>query len=186
MIRCHKNVFLTVIYMEKNREKFCPIFATSILQDIASSPLGPLPEIQDFTWQCGLTVVVNLKVFLTCCKYQRQADHVFKNQFSGKRKLGKSRQFSYRKYWSITILTARFSLMRQYSFTAAFIRERTKRLFLLSSEKDLKFLKTMKPIEKQNLLFNHRSARMKVLNVTRGLGSAFSTRFPSWKTFSRP
>ena len=29
LIRCHKSVFLTVIYMEKNREKFCPIFATS-------------------------------------------------------------------------------------------------------------------------------------------------------------
>ena len=33
MIRCHKNVFLTVIYMEKNREKFCPTFATSIIQN---------------------------------------------------------------------------------------------------------------------------------------------------------
>ena len=32
MIRCLKNVFLTVIYMEKNREKFCPIFATSSVQ----------------------------------------------------------------------------------------------------------------------------------------------------------
>ena len=32
MIRCHKNVFLTLIYMKYDQKKFCPNFAASISQ----------------------------------------------------------------------------------------------------------------------------------------------------------
>ena len=38
MIRGHKNVFLTEIYMEKNREKFFPIFATSSFHPLWDVP----------------------------------------------------------------------------------------------------------------------------------------------------
>ena len=29
MIRCHKNVFLTLIYMKNDQKRFCPNFAAS-------------------------------------------------------------------------------------------------------------------------------------------------------------